>query len=164
MLDLQSNKTKTSRDELLRSLRDRAQNIFKEVTLATRYSDRDILTISSPPQYLLPMSSNCLNIDHGLIEALTIKLKETTLTPEQTWFDSICKYVYEKLKVISSFRCPSTTLTDRFNHKPFPEWRNFPDKFLPKLRLQETPARIGILRTEYRTHWLGIEPHSTGYR
>ncbi|XP_037036659.1 sorting nexin-13-like isoform X1 [Bradysia coprophila] len=78
MLDLQANKTKTSRDELLKSLRDKAQNIFTE--------------------YLLPTSSNCLNIDHGLIEALTIKLKDQTLSPEQMWFDSICKFVYEKLK------------------------------------------------------------------
>ncbi len=33
MLDLQTNKTKTSRDEILKSLREKAQNIFKEVRL-----------------------------------------------------------------------------------------------------------------------------------
>ncbi|KAJ6633282.1 Sorting nexin-13 [Pseudolycoriella hygida] len=78
MLDLQTNKTKTSREEILKMLRDKAQNIFNE--------------------YLVHTSSNCLNIDHGLVEALTIKLKEQTLIPEHTWFDSICKFVYEKLK------------------------------------------------------------------
>ncbi len=50
---------------------------------------------------MLPTSSNCLNIDHGLIEALSIKLKDPTLPCEHTWFDSICKFVYEKLKVFS---------------------------------------------------------------
>lgn len=99
MLDLQANKTKSSRDEILKTLREKAQNIFKEVTQPAQFSQvvrTDFVSFST--QYLVPTSSNCLNIDHGLIEALNIKLKDQTLTPDHTWFDSICKFVYEKLK------------------------------------------------------------------
>lgn len=49
-------------------------------------------------EYLIPSSSNCLNVDQGLIEVLHIKIKDTFLQPEPSWFDSICKFVYEKLK------------------------------------------------------------------
>lgn len=49
-------------------------------------------------QYLAPTSTNLLNIDAGLIEALNIRLTDTTITPDVSWFESICKYVYEKIK------------------------------------------------------------------
>lgn len=43
-------------------------------------------------------STNCLQIDAGLVEALNIKLSNANILPENIWFDSICKFVYEKLK------------------------------------------------------------------
>lgn len=45
-----------------------------------------------------PTSTNLLNIDAGLIEALTIRLNDTSISPDVSWFESICKYVYEKIK------------------------------------------------------------------
>ncbi|XP_065095021.1 sorting nexin-13-like isoform X2 [Ochlerotatus camptorhynchus] len=76
--DIQINKSKYTRDEVMRIIRDKAYNIYQE--------------------YLVPTSANYLNIDPGLIEALGIRVKDTTIMPENTWFDSICKYVYEKQK------------------------------------------------------------------
>ncbi|XP_058059091.1 sorting nexin-13-like [Anopheles bellator] len=76
--EIQVNKTKLSRDEVLRSIREKANNLYRE--------------------YLHQKSSNYLNIDPGLIEALNIRLKDHTIQPENTWFDSICKYIYEKQK------------------------------------------------------------------
>lgn len=64
--------------QVLRLLRDKAFNLYTE--------------------YLLASSANYLNVDQGLIEVLHIKIKDTFLQPEASWFDSICKYVYEKLK------------------------------------------------------------------
>lgn len=49
-------------------------------------------------QYLSASSTQLLNIDSGLIEALNIRLSDVSITPDAAWFDSICKYVYEKLK------------------------------------------------------------------
>jgi sorting nexin-13 len=50
-------------------------------------------------QYLTPASANYLTIDPGLIEVLNYKLNDpTTIMVENTWFDSISKFVYEKLK------------------------------------------------------------------
>jgi sorting nexin-13 len=66
------------RQQILRNLRDTAFNLYTE--------------------YLLPTSSNYLSVDQGLIEVLHIKIKDTFLQPEPSWFDSICKFVYEKLK------------------------------------------------------------------
>lgn len=43
-------------------------------------------------------SSNALDIDTGLIETLNIRLNDITINPDSLWFESICKYVYEKLK------------------------------------------------------------------
>lgn len=43
-------------------------------------------------------SSNALDIDTGLIETLNIRLNDITINPDPLWFESICKYVYEKLK------------------------------------------------------------------
>lgn len=43
-------------------------------------------------------SSNVLNIDSGLIETLNIRLNDISINPDPLWFESICKYVYEKLK------------------------------------------------------------------
>lgn len=39
-----------------------------------------------------------LNIDSGLIETLNIRLTDTSIMPDALWFESICKYVYEKIK------------------------------------------------------------------
>lgn len=41
---------------------------------------------------------NALNIDSGLIETLNIRLNDATISPDPSWFESICKYVYEKIK------------------------------------------------------------------
>ncbi|CAO1407590.1 unnamed protein product [Diamesa tonsa] len=49
-------------------------------------------------EYLWPGSNNYLNIDQGLIEVLHIKIKDTFIVPEMSWFESICKFIYEKLK------------------------------------------------------------------
>lgn len=43
-------------------------------------------------------SSNALNIDSGLIETLNIRLNDISINPDPLWFESICKYVYEKIK------------------------------------------------------------------
>lgn len=110
------------------------------------------LKIPFPYQYLLPTSSNCLNIDHGLIEALTIKLKDQTLTPEHTWFDSICKFVYEKLKVYFYYFHLYDVVDVEFDYLSSLERRNFPNEFLPKLCLQKAITRIGVLWTKYGEH------------
>lgn len=49
-------------------------------------------------QYLVPGSANLLNIDAGLIEALNIRLQDATIQPDVSWFESICKFIYEKIK------------------------------------------------------------------
>lgn len=66
------------KQEIFRLLRDKAFNLYTE--------------------YLITSSVNYLNVDQGLIEVLHIKIKDTFLQPEPSWFDSICKFVYEKLK------------------------------------------------------------------
>uniref|UniRef100_A0A8D8BKG3 Sorting nexin-13 n=1 Tax=Culex pipiens TaxID=7175 RepID=A0A8D8BKG3_CULPI len=76
--EVQINKSKPSREEVMRVIREKANNLYQE--------------------YLTPKSPNYLNIDQGLIEALAIRLRDTIVQPENTWFDSICKYVYEKQK------------------------------------------------------------------
>lgn len=75
--DLQSNK-KVGRDEVIKLLRDKASNIHKE--------------------YLAPSSAIALNIDSGLIETINIRLTDPAIVPDPLWFESICKYVYEKIK------------------------------------------------------------------
>uniref|UniRef100_A0A182K4V2 PX domain-containing protein n=1 Tax=Anopheles christyi TaxID=43041 RepID=A0A182K4V2_9DIPT len=76
--EMQTNKSKLGREEILRSIREKASNLYQE--------------------YLQPSSPNYLNIDPGLIEALNFRLNDPTIQPENTWFDSICKYIYEKQK------------------------------------------------------------------
>uniref|UniRef100_A0A182PFJ9 PX domain-containing protein n=1 Tax=Anopheles epiroticus TaxID=199890 RepID=A0A182PFJ9_9DIPT len=76
--EMQTNKSKLSREELLRSIREKASSLYQE--------------------YLQPSSPNYLNIDPGLIEALNFRLNDPSIQPENTWFDSICKYIYEKQK------------------------------------------------------------------
>ncbi|XP_035897765.1 sorting nexin-13-like isoform X2 [Anopheles stephensi] len=76
--EMQVNKSKLSREELLRSIREKASTLYQE--------------------YLQPSSPNYLNIDPGLIEALNFRLNDPSIQPENTWFDSICKYIYEKQK------------------------------------------------------------------
>lgn len=66
------------RQKILQNLRDRAFELFKE--------------------YLLRTSSNYLTIDQGLIDVLHIKIKDTYMQPSVDWFESLCKFVYEKLK------------------------------------------------------------------
>ncbi|XP_059621680.1 sorting nexin-13-like isoform X2 [Phlebotomus argentipes] len=78
LADLQANQAKTPKEEMFKTLRDKAQSLYKE--------------------YLIPPSTNCLNVDPGLVEVLNIKLKDISLPPETSWFESICKFVYEKLK------------------------------------------------------------------
>lgn len=75
--ELQSNK-KGIREDVIKMLRDKASNIHTE--------------------YLAPSSKNRLNIDFGLIETLNIRLTDPTMMPDPLWFESICKYVYEKIK------------------------------------------------------------------
>lgn len=75
--ELQSNK-KGIREDVIKMLRDKASNIHKE--------------------YLASSSKNPLNIDSGLIETLNIRLNDPTMMPDPLWFESICKYVYEKIK------------------------------------------------------------------
>ncbi|XP_053671964.1 sorting nexin-13-like [Anopheles nili] len=72
------NKSKLSREETLQSIREKASHLYHE--------------------YLQPSSPNYLNIDSGLIEALNFRLNDPSIQPENTWFDSICKYIYEKQK------------------------------------------------------------------
>lgn len=68
----------SERLRISKDLRDRAFELFKE--------------------YLLPASANHLNIDQGLIEVLHIKIRDTLNHPDSSWFESICKFVYEKLR------------------------------------------------------------------
>lgn len=75
---LSDNHPEHERQKVLRHLRDNAFNFYTE--------------------YLLPSSSNYLSVDQGLIEVLHIKIKDTFLQPEASWFDSISKFIYEKLK------------------------------------------------------------------
>lgn len=49
-------------------------------------------------QYLAPGAANLLNIDAGLIETLNIRLNDSTFQPDVSWFESICKFIYEKIK------------------------------------------------------------------
>lgn len=49
-------------------------------------------------QYLVTGCTNGLQIDAGLVEALHIKINNPLILPENSWFDSICKFVYEKIK------------------------------------------------------------------
>lgn len=78
LLEIQTAKTKNSREDTFRMLRDKASDISKD--------------------YLMPTAPHLLNIDSGLIETLSIRIKNATITPDTTWFDSMCKYVYEKMK------------------------------------------------------------------
>lgn len=74
---------RTANDDVAKSnvakdLRDRAFELLKE--------------------YLMKTSSSILQIDQGLIDVLHIKIKDTFLMPDPSWFDSILKYLYEKLR------------------------------------------------------------------
>lgn len=72
------NKHKVNRDDAIKTIRDKAYKLYKD--------------------YLIPLSDNFLQVDPGLIEVLKIKLKDTMVMPEASWFESICKFIYEKLK------------------------------------------------------------------
>lgn len=83
------------------------------------------------PQYLQRQSENCLDVDGGLIEALSIKLRDHILPPDGSWFDSISKFVYEKLKV-SDFYLILSIVTHflRYHHL---ERGHLSEQILPKL-------------------------------
>lgn len=49
-------------------------------------------------EYLLHNSSNFLKVDQGLIDVLHIKIKDTYVQPDPMWFDSIGRFIYEKIK------------------------------------------------------------------
>lgn len=77
--NMSNEKQSMSHDEVdSRKVRDTAFNLYTE--------------------YLLPNSINYLKVDQGLIEVLHIKIKDTYLLPDPTWFDSICRFIYEKIK------------------------------------------------------------------
>ncbi|XP_055546988.1 sorting nexin-13-like isoform X2 [Wyeomyia smithii] len=111
--DVQVNKTKLNREEIMRIIREKANNLFQE--------------------YLVPKSPNYLNIDPGLIETLSIRIHDTFMQPENTWFDSICKYVYEKQKneeVFLSNFYQSSAYKQLLRELDF---NNAPDQELPSL-------------------------------
>lgn len=107
---MQSSKLKGAREDVIKLLRSKASNISTEVIsishiylskefinsaiLIDDFSDFDYIF----QQYLDTSSSNTLDIDTGLIETLNIRLNDLTINPDPLWFESICKYVYEKLK------------------------------------------------------------------
>lgn len=72
------NKHKINKEDGLKLIRDKAYELYK--------------------RYLIPLSENYLQVDPGLVEVFRIRLKDTTIMPDSNWFDSICKYIYEKLK------------------------------------------------------------------
>ena len=80
----------TAQDKLAESL-----DAFEKSQLQRQIRDKAFHLYT---EYLLPASNNYLNIDQGLIEVLHIKIKDTFLMPEMSWFESICKFIYEKLK------------------------------------------------------------------
>lgn len=67
-----------NKEEGLKQIRDKAYELYK--------------------RYLIPLSENYLQVDPGLVQVFLIKIKDTTVMPDSNWFDSICKYIYEKLK------------------------------------------------------------------
>lgn len=71
-------KHKVNKEDGLKKIRDKAYELYK--------------------RYLIPLSENYLQVDPGLIEVFRIKLKDTAIMPDSNWFDSICKFIYEKLK------------------------------------------------------------------
>lgn len=81
--DLMTNQLKRSRDEVFLENRERALNLYKE--------------------YLVSTSPNYLSIDNGLIEVLNIKISDHSLPIDSIWFDSICKFIYEKIKTEEVF-------------------------------------------------------------
>lgn len=86
LLDLNlvaTNKMRISRDELLLDYRDRAQSLCTE--------------------YLTPGCNNHLSIDGGLVEVLHIRIRDHMLPPDGSWFESISKFIYEKIKTEEIF-------------------------------------------------------------
>lgn len=49
-------------------------------------------------EYLDPLTPNHLAVDMGLVSTLRLKLFNGDYGPDSLWFESICKFVYEKLK------------------------------------------------------------------
>lgn len=95
--ELQANKSKVVHESTMKNLREKAADIYqevKEILSLPRKSDDALFYL----QYLAPGSPNLLNIDGGLIETLNIRLQETAFQPDVSWFESICKFIYEKIK------------------------------------------------------------------
>lgn len=80
----------TAQDRLAESL-----DAFEKSQLQQQIRDKAFHLYT---KYLLTTSSSYINIDQGLIEVLHIKIKDTFIMPEMSWFESICKFIYEKLK------------------------------------------------------------------
>lgn len=78
-----SGKMRITRDKLLQEYRDRAQALCDE--------------------YLKPGRSNHLSLDGGLVEVLHIKIRDHMLPPDGSWFESISKFIYEKIKTEEIF-------------------------------------------------------------
>lgn len=101
-VDLQSNKLKGTREDVIKILRTKATNIYMEVILTFQIGRTlhfEMIYNFMEFQYLETTSANALlEIDSGLIETLKIRLNDVSINPEPSWFESICKYVYEKIK------------------------------------------------------------------
>lgn len=74
---------KVSRDKLLQEYRERAQALYDE--------------------YFTPGTKNLLSLDSGLVEVLNIRLHDQMLPPDGSWFESISKFIYEKIKTEEVF-------------------------------------------------------------
>lgn len=74
---------KISRDKLLQEYRDRAQLLYDS--------------------YFMVGCRNQLSLDGGLVEVLNIRLKDHMLPPDASWFESISKFIYEKIKTEEIF-------------------------------------------------------------
>lgn len=79
------NQLRVSREELLTDYRERAQSLCNEYLNGG------------------PGSNNYLNVDAGLVEVLNIRLRDQTMPPDGSWFESISKFIYEKIKTEEVF-------------------------------------------------------------
>lgn len=80
---LASGQLRMSKDKLLQDYREKAQRLCTE--------------------YLSTGGGNQLSIDGGLVEVLNIKLRDLMLPPDGSLFESISKFIYEKLKTEEVF-------------------------------------------------------------
>lgn len=78
------NQLRVSREELLTDYRERAQSLCNEYLNGAG-------------------SNNYLTVDAGLVEVLNIRLRDQTMPPDGSWFESISKFIYEKIKTEEVF-------------------------------------------------------------